>query len=365
MAIIKTVFNDDLGPTQTPPAGSVFDTADPTSQEVGVVAYPAFNTSGAVCITSTPIPVPPIVPFPQPPPIQDTIRGGLQVFLTGQNIVNKSFDDTFELQNALDTTLWSDISSGTGETTPTRQGLVCESKFNSGSIAGIESTDVTWRDFHLRVEYDIIIDKKAEIPVDALDFAALEFISISGDIVRVSRSFLQIKNLPDQSIGSVIKGETELLSGTIFGSTIPVAEALSGTLELIRVDNQVFGFVDGVEVFNTKVFPLGAGTFRMSCRNLTNSTTIKTRFRNFTYRPHATIDGKLLDNKTTPFANRIIGNVPATSISRLGLRDIKIFGRFGVAVNVDGFEYILPDPKTITDISNADLRFYGDANIKD
>lgn len=306
-----------------------------------------------------------MVPFPQPLPIRDTIRGGLEIFLTGPNIVDESFDDSFEFQSTLNSTLWLDISSGTGEITPTKRGLICESKFTNGSVAGVESICNLWSDFHFRVEYEILIDKKAEIPTSQLDFAVLEFQTSSGNIVSVSRSFLQTKNLPNQSIGSVLRGTTQLLSGTIFGSTIPVPEALSGTLELMRVNNQVFGFVDGIEVLNTKVFPLGSGTFRLLCRNLNNSTTIKTRFRNFTYRPHTTIDGKLINNKITPFPNRIVGNVPAASISRLGLRDIAIFGRFGVVTEVDGFEYILPTPKTVTDVSNANLRFYGDANIKD
>lgn len=318
--------------------------------------------------------VPPTPPTPTAPPVfiappaQDTIRGGAELLLfSGTTLIDTSFDDNLE-GSILNSLLWTDISSGTGRITPFRTGLIAETKFTSGSQAGIEST-ATWENFDLMVDYDIIVNKKAELPTSPLDFAVLELELDTGEIARVSKSWNKDRAI-DDSIGSVISGEA-IISGTSHpGGQKAVAETLSGTLRLIRVDNRIFGFVDDKEVIDLGIFPSGTGTIRLVTRNLTNSDTVKVKFKNFKYEAHATIDDQLIDNKEVPFNNRIVGNVPATTLSRLGLRDLKVFGRFGVATSVDSFEYILPPPKTIT-VSNATLinratvRFFGDVSIKD
>jgi len=305
------------------------------------------------------------------PPIRerDTIRGGLfLVFAAPDSLV-----DTTRDRSLLSTSLpagWNSLTSGSGGVRPTLAGLELDTGVTAGSVAGLESTDAYLR-------FDIAVDVELVHPTgatsSAVDLAVLEARTGSGAIARVRLRRGWGTN-PALTVGF---GDMVPVTGPVLtGGIVDAGARELYTLRIVRHEEYVWGFLgvrssDGTtytsltKVLDFTQFPTDTGLVRFYVSNPGYSARVRSRFTNYTVRSHARVGKRLLDNKVDVSRRRLAGNVPAATVQELGRHDIHLFGLFGEVSFPNGFEYVLPPPKTVGRESARTLFTVQDPILKD
>jgi hypothetical protein len=360
---VSTALEDLRDVTVSPDAlfafGVIGTATVAVDDDLGTSLSPPVSWAFSIC------PETPSVPVAVIDPVIDTLRGGAEIIVSSESLLLDTSRDELFTGLALPSA-WTAAVAGSGQVRFTRDGVLCDSRLTSASTAGLTSTDSY-------LNADMALDVVFKFPEDVatpVDLAVLEVTSVSGATARVRLR----RGVGVNPALIAVFGDLTLASGqTVVGGIEIVDPRPHLTLRIVRNGARVFGFfgrrVDGRytelhEILAFDRFATDTGVVRFRVGNLGYAGRVETLFRNFTVRSHMTIDGKLIDNKLDLGAHRLFGNVPATSLARLGLRDVVVFGLFGSVTDVDGFEYILPPPKTVGRNSEF-LRLYQDVQLRD
>lgn len=169
----------------------------------------------------------------------------------------------------------------------------------------------------------------------------------------------------------------ESFAGDPTGGVV-VAPSGTVTLRLVRNANRVYGFIGTREatvdnytslttVLDTPAPDLGTttGPIRLASRTGSSNRVTSAEFLNFTVRSHASINGRLFEDKRVPTNRQIVGNIPAAPLDEVGLASVSVFGLFGVNTEDTVFQYTLPAPRTVSNEIVRTLRTYQDAQVRD
>lgn len=154
--------------------------------------------------------------------------------------------------------------------------------------------------------------------------------------------------LLDGGTGDIRGGAQVVLKGSVFSRTAEVVGLWADDQLLVSVAD----------------FASGAGTLRLAVRNLAYTGVVRARFTDIEFSSNVLIDGKFIEDRQVT-SGRILGLVPATSLARRGLRDVRVFGTFGAEDLVNGFLYILPEPKTTGHARGEHLVTFIDPQLRD
>lgn len=313
-----------------------------------------------------------IVPVPAGPPVygafpsSDTIRGGALITIgLSSDLTSTARDATFTGTGL--PTGWTSQFTGTGALAFTSTGL----RLGAGAAAG--SAQVSAGDSYLLFDaaVDIVPQLPISMPGTPIDLGVLELTdTAAGSTARVR---LRRGVGTDPSL-LVAYGDATYGGATIVGGIAAAPTGSVLTLRLVRYYQRVVGYVGVrdasglytslVRVLDLTDFTSGAGIVRFRTANLAYTGIVRSVFSNFTVRSHVLIDNVLIENKTDYGTRRILGNVPATTLARRGLRDIVVFGLFGEVTGTSAFEYTLPPPKTLGR-GSAVLTTYNDPQLRD
>ena len=318
-------------------------------------------------------------------PETDTIRGGKTVVMFAKperQFTDTRYDEPMTSAVALPASFQAG-HLGTGFATPSRAGLVLGSQ-QQGNSRGLIQT----RNGFLVGDFDVAVDVQVLSPPQSrrgtIDAGVLEYEPVSGAKIQVglalgdgfdagavtARSFYQQGGVTTNGGAVPVNFPGVRPSGT---RSVPFPRV---TLRLVRYGTHIWAFIgqrnaSGIYTSLTKLLDWDRwstatpGVVRLYVDNLKTRENVRVRFSNYTVRSHAIIGSRLLDNKVDLPRNRIAGDVPAVPIEELGAADITVFGLFGAAIGVDAFEYLLPDPKTLSVSRAIDTKTYQDVQLRD
>lgn len=319
--------------------GFIFDETAPAPLPalIELVGIPSGEAHG----TTQVIPAP-LVVYITPP--RDTLRGGTQVTI----YADRAFTTT-----AYDAALVAGVSGSGGFAADT--GIAATGP-TAGSTAGATHQD-TFTHFDCAVTAEFLSPPNS--PTDYTP-AALEVVHIAtGDTARVYVT---------RAANGVLTAHGDILRGAVVepgGVAVLPAGSTTVVLRLVRGPTRLYGFVDEIELLNTPTFTPGLCQPRFATRNGAGTTAVRTRYTGFELRSHATIAGRLVVNKINAEARHLIANVPAATISELGLTDVEVFGPWGAVTLNNGFEYVLPAPSTLSNDGSRQLTTYLDPVLHD
>lgn len=290
-------------------------------------------------------------------PGQDTYRGGALIVLSTGGLLDTSRDAPLsELPGG-----WS--ASGLVDF---RQGALLRG--TSSTPAVLTSADADYVNFDAAVDVEPL--SPPDRPSSPALIACLEH-TTSTETVRVCL-VRGAFSAPSQLLGI-----GEAFVGDPTPGVAPVASGVQ-TLRLVRNEGRVYGFVAtrgapaDSYVRLTKILDAPApgvdvstGSLRLVSRAESSQRTTAALFRNFTVRSHASINGRLLDQKTVPTGRQVVGRVPRATIEEVGLGTVSIFGLFGSVTATNTFRYTLPTPRTVGNEIVRTLRTYQDPVIRD
>lgn len=118
-------------------------------------------------------------------------------------------------------------------------------------------------------------------------------------------------------------------------------------------------------VFHANFGTNGNGQLNVTTRNLAQNFSTRARVSNFTVESHATINNRLVTEKTVPVGKQIRGKVPQADIRELGPANVRVFGLFGTAENEEAFEYVAPEPRLVGTEIVRTLSVYSDPVVRD
>lgn len=305
-------------------------------------------------------------------PASDTIRGGLTVVVSAEaEILLDTSQDQRLIGSTLPVGYTSSVVSG-GSVGPTSRGVLTSLSHTPGGSALITSP-TSFERFDAAIDFEVIASPNQ--PVGVMDIARFEFQLDASNLFRVS-----LQKGVGASPGQFL-AHSEVLTvpgeGLVVGSAVPFDASSKLTLRLVRNENRAFAFVgrrdrtglytELTRMLNYKFFTSsGVGFVRFgSVDTAANGLPAQARWSNLTFRSHVTIDGELIEDKVDFAQRRLVGKVPPTSQDRRGLRDIFVFGLFGEAEALNGFNYVLPAPKTVGRKFTDELRTYTDTQLRD
>lgn len=304
-------------------------------------------------------------PVPPPPPDVvvipgfDTFRGGKQIVIFGEPDFLDTSHDTNFLAETLDGA-WGVVVDGTGRVIPSFTGLRLSSGTTTSSRAEILSAIVTFDSFDATLT--------ATLPhqwynlSSASNMLVFEF-SDGGHTnyaqVRLRRNEFTVSGqiLADSII--VVGGQTRI------GGSLLISDNLEFELKIVRHEGHLFLRVNDIDLVSTDKFePSIRGLFHSFVENNSNGVDVKAVLSSFTMRSHALIDGKLLVNKQDFARQRLVGDAPASTLSRVGFREFTVFGPWGANSDPDGFEYRLPAGLRVGQTASSKLTSYQDVSIR-
>jgi len=289
-------------------------------------------------------------------PNVSTVRGATEVVVHG---------DPLLLDTSNDAALVNGVPSGWTPSGNVRQYSTQGLMLSAGSSSATLTSSTSFLHFDFAVDIDLF-DPDASAAV--FEAATLEIV-VGTSVARVS-----LKRYPDKTVqaeGSVT------ITGITYPAGVVVVKDVIGqlTLRIVRTGEFVWGFIgrrddlgrysEVIPVMDYNQFVTGAAVPRIAVRNGTSAAGARTIFRNFTVRSHATINGRLLENKLDAELKRIVGNVPAAHLTEVGTASIKAFGPWGVSENVSGFEYTRPTPNTVSFDGTRSLITFTDPVLHD
>jgi hypothetical protein len=293
-------------------------------------------------------------------PGQDTFRGGALLVVASSDVLDTTRD-------ALLTSLpagWS--TSGLVDFPALRRGALLRGTASAPAL--LTTADADYVNFDAAVDIEPLSPPDGP-PSDAL-IGCLEHPAGGGTarVCLVRGAFSDPSQL--LAIGEAFAGDP--------AAGVAAVPAGIQTLRLVRNQDRVYGFVGtrgaGADSYVTLTKILDApapalgtstGPLRLASRAESSQRTTSAVFRNFTVRSHASINGRLLDEKTVPTNRQVVGLVPRATIEEVGFATVSVFGLFGTVSSTDTFQYILPAPRTVGNEIVRTLRTYQDPVVRD
>lgn len=301
-----------------------------------------------------------------------TTRGGEDfVAFTLENIIDPSRD------NALTGTslpeFWSISTGPSSRVQFTTGGAILSA---GPHPAGVAKLTAPFSDY---IYHDAVVDVDLLLPVDGTqgpaEIIALETVTVTGATARVGfRIGIGSDKAAVYAYGEATVGGTIVENGV---RKLPVdPRSTRWALQLVRKGRYVYGnygtrdartreFSALYTVFEADLGTDSNGTLSIVSDNLGNPLVARGRATNFTIESHATINNRLITNKTIPIGKQIRGLTPAAPLEELGLAVVEVFGLFGIALSEESFEYVLPAPRTVGNEVVRALRVYTDPVVRD
>jgi len=281
-------------------------------------------------------------------PTEDTIKGGLAVFVYGpfaEDLALNLMQQTFDTEGS---------QTGASTSKKSLDGFFLTSGSATGSsIHAAMFPSAIGGD--VRVKLELLTPKS--LPSGVCTVAALYLRSDDGEAtLRLRRS----SKFPDvyAEVEVDLNNATTLISGQIF-----FPNTANFALQLVRHETRLFALVNGVQIFNTQNFR-GSETLSVlvGIDNGTSTSTVRTKFVSAAVESHVLVDGKLLTNKVRMSSDRISGNIPATTLDRVGNREVNVFGPSEASAFDDAFEYTFGPRRSL--LRNL-FQLSGDTSVKD
>jgi hypothetical protein len=294
-----------------------------------------------------PITAPPPAPVIPPPselpvnlrlnPVGGIIRGGepVEIYSYGR-LKDPNRDDSF---SGSFTRNWS--TSGKLEF------------FNSGlSLSSTNGTPTTithptndFRYFTISVDFALNVDS-----LSSQDFFSLKFFSGSNELlIRVAR----------RDDLNIVQAEAKTSSGSRFGSFQDLTSRF-GTLTISKSQNFVFALLDNKVIFSSDFLPDVTGQVQISALSQNIEDTSVVLLSNFRDEPAALFGDRYLINQELLDDYSIRAITPRVPYEERGLKDVTLFGRFGVFTKSEAWNYYLPVGKSLKGGGSFSSNFYGD-----
>lgn len=289
----------------------------------------------------------------------DTIRGGKQVVIHGnQALVDTTQDVSFAGQT-MPPTGWTSVLTGTGRLAPSPQGLSLQLPDATASSVLLTSP-ATYKSFEAALSARLLsptVSSSVDSVVLGFEFR-LDADNYVG--IRVVRpAAYEGQDVVEVRAYRVVAGQATEMGAVRLATSAVV-------LKIVRHSNYVFAFVNAELLDSSSFFTTATtGAFRVSVAHALGGLPVETRLSDLTIRSHALINGRLLQEKTDISKRRFAGNVPAASLSEVGLQPIILFGPWGSVTSPEGFEYTLPTGRTVGRAKATTLRTFNDPTTKD
>jgi len=303
---------------------------------------------------STTPPPPPVVLVR---PLSDTIRGGRLILVTsalpldGGGLLDAPMTVLAGLPNT-----WTPVLTGSAITAPEQNGVLLSTGLTAASTATVVTDQATLEWFDLALDFEVLQ------PIAPLSYIvealSLELVTPAGDVAS-----LKVRIVGGQA--GVAFDYVPFGAAPQAGGHIMVAPPFSGTLRFVRNEEFLWAFFGtrdirfGADAYDPDElvgvgyianFATGPITPQFAVRNnvVGAGELVSTLVRNYTVRGHATINGRLLDDKKLVYGRQVLGKVPQASLADVGFSDVVVFGPGGSAVAPLAFNYTLPDVLTLS-----------------
>lgn len=288
----------------------------------------------------------------------DVFRGGRKLVMHGEpKLTDYALDVSFKAQELAPG--WSADLSGSGRVRPGLSGLVLATGSSPGSAA-IETDEPLYETFELALTGLALTPARSQ--GSSVDVLAFEFRvdSTSYARIRVRRDPAADSNLlvVDTTIG--------LLDETLLGGGLFLLASEELDLRIIRCGAHLFLQANGQQAGATHRFlSSGFGVARVYAGNGSTSTKLTSIIYGMTVRSHGMVAGRLLVDKEDVSERRVVGYAPAATLAEVGARDIILFGPWGSTTYEGGFDYQLPEGRTLVSDASSSVVSYADAVVKD
>jgi hypothetical protein len=234
----------------------------------------------------------------------------------------------------------------------------------------LRAPDTDYVDFDVEVDVELLGPPVAS--TSTVEIACLEHdIGATGEVARVC----VVRGVGADPDAAVALGELTGLDGG--GAVIVAEDGTPVTLRLARNQSKMSGFIgrrgsDGL--YTTAPTPLldhtlaattDVGEIRVITRTLSAAATPRARWTNYTVRPNATINDRLLGDRLARDDGQLIGTVPSATLAEVGAATVTMFGLFGTTTDATAFSYDLPTGFTVGTNGTAALKLYEDTALRD